>query len=192
MWAGGGTGGPGDIPSSCGQPVTAFPPGDSAIGGSHLPLSSRQREMVGLHPGPGSPPRRGVASSTDQGEIAALGGHQGGCVGITNGPSCQVRTLHSQKHFTACQAAHTGLLSQTPRVAGKAPPSLPQGHAPHKPSQAIFKETILNCQRGCSRAPGLLGGLGLRFVFGAASSPYRGGSLWGLHYPPVTLPPTCW
>lgn len=94
------------------------------------------------------------------------------CVGITNGPSCQVRTLHSQRHFTACQAAHTGLLSQTPRVAGKAPPSLPQGRAPHKPRQAIFKETILNCQRGCSRAPGLLGGLGLRFVFGAVSSPY--------------------
>lgn len=149
--------------------------------------------MVGLHPGPGSPPRRGTAVSTDQGEIAALVGHRGGRVGITNGPSCRVRTLHSQRHFTACQAAHTGLLSQTPRVAGKAPPTLPQGCAPHKPRQAIFQDTILNYQRGCSRAsPGLLGGLGLRFVFGAASSPYRGGSLWGLYYPPVTLPPTCW
>lgn len=40
--------------------------------------------------------------------------------------------------------------------------------------------------------PGLPGGPGLRFVFGAASSPYRGRGLWGLHYPPVTLPPTCW
>lgn len=128
--------GPGGHPLLVLTTSDCIPPEDSAIGGSHLPLSSRQREMVGLHPGPGSPPRRGAAASTDQGEIAALVGHQGGCVGITNGPSCQVRTLHPQTHFTARQAAHTGLLGQTPRVAGKAPPPLPQGRAqraPHRP-----------------------------------------------------------
>lgn len=94
---------------------------------------------------------------------------------------CQVRTLRGPQRDPHSLSDHLYQPPQ-PNSTGGGENSLPCGGTP---GVSHFQRDILNCQRDYSRAP-LCWGLGLRFLFGAASPPSRGSRhLWEQNYPPL-------